>query len=98
MASVRAKSKLITVFNHDNKEEGKIMAGKIEQARGRLKVALGSLTGNKDLESEGKLDRQAGQAKEKIGRMKNKVDAAAAMAEHKAVQATDNARDAARRK
>jgi uncharacterized protein YjbJ (UPF0337 family) len=74
------------------------MAGKIEKAKGRLKVALGSLTGNKDLESEGKLDRQAGQAKEKIGRVKSKVDATAAKAEHKAMQATDSARDAARRK
>jgi uncharacterized protein YjbJ (UPF0337 family) len=74
------------------------MAGKIEKAKGRLKVALGSLTGNKDLESEGKMDRRAGQAKEKIGRVKSKVDATADMAEHKAVQATDSARDAARRK
>jgi uncharacterized protein YjbJ (UPF0337 family) len=74
------------------------MAGKIEKARGRLKVALGSLTGNKDLESEGKMDRRAGQAKETIGRAKSKVDSAADMAEQKAVQATDSARDAARRK
>jgi uncharacterized protein YjbJ (UPF0337 family) len=74
------------------------MAGKIEKAKGRLKVALGSLTGNKDLESEGKMDRRAGQAKEKIGRAKSKVDSATDMAEHKAVQATDSARDAARRK
>jgi uncharacterized protein YjbJ (UPF0337 family) len=74
------------------------MAGKLEKARGRLKVALGSLTGNKDLESEGRLDRRAGQVKETIGRVKSKVDATAAMAEHKAVQATDSARDAARRK
>jgi uncharacterized protein YjbJ (UPF0337 family) len=74
------------------------MAGKIEKAKGRLKVALGSLTGNKDLESEGRLDRQAGQAKEKIGRVKSKVDTAAEMAERKAVEVTDSARDAARRK
>jgi uncharacterized protein YjbJ (UPF0337 family) len=74
------------------------MAGKIEKAKGRLKVALGSLTGNKDLESEGKMDRRAGQAKEKIGRAKSKVESATDRAEHKAVQATDSARDAARRK
>jgi uncharacterized protein YjbJ (UPF0337 family) len=72
------------------------MAGKIEKAKGRFKVALGSLTGNKKLESEGKLDRRAGRAKEKIGRAKAKVDATAEMAEHKAIQATDAARDAAR--
>ena len=72
------------------------MAGKIETAKGRIKVALGSLTGNKELKSEGKLDRRAGRAKEKIGRVKAKVDATAEKAQRKAVQATDTARDAAR--
>ena len=42
------------------------MAGRFEEVKGRLKVALGSLTGNKEMESEGKLDRRAGRAKEKI--------------------------------
>lgn len=74
------------------------MAGKIEKTKGKVKVAIGSLTGNKQLESEGKLDRAAGQAKEKIGRVKSKVDAAAEKAERKAVRATDSARDAARHK
>jgi uncharacterized protein YjbJ (UPF0337 family) len=74
------------------------MAGKIEKTKGKVKVAIGSLTGNKELESEGKLDRRAGQAKEKIRRVKSKVDATAEMAERKAVRATDSARDAARRK
>jgi len=74
------------------------MAGKIEKAKGKIKVALGSLTGNKELESEGRLDRRAGQAKETISRVKSKVDATADNVERKAVKATDNARDAARRK
>jgi uncharacterized protein YjbJ (UPF0337 family) len=74
------------------------MAGRFEEIKGRLKVALGSLTGNKEMESEGKLDRRAGRTKEKIGRVKSKVDATADTAERKAVQATDSARDAARRK
>jgi uncharacterized protein YjbJ (UPF0337 family) len=74
------------------------MAGRIERTKGKLKVAVGSLTGNKELESEGKLDRRAGRVKGKIGRVKNKVDDTAEMAQRKAVQATDSARDAARRK
>jgi uncharacterized protein YjbJ (UPF0337 family) len=74
------------------------MARKIEKTKGKVKVAIGSLTGNKELETEGKLDRRAGQAKEKIRRVKSKVDATAEMAERKAVKATDSARDAARRK
>jgi uncharacterized protein YjbJ (UPF0337 family) len=72
------------------------MAGRLEKAKGKFKVALGSLTDNKKLESEGRLDRRAGRAKEKIRRVKNRVDAAADTAERKAVRATDNARDAAR--
>jgi uncharacterized protein YjbJ (UPF0337 family) len=74
------------------------MAGKFEKSKGKIKVALGSLTGNKGLESEGRLDRRAGQAKESIGRVKSKVNATADKAERKAVKATDNARDAARHK
>jgi uncharacterized protein YjbJ (UPF0337 family) len=74
------------------------MAGRIERSKGRLKVALGSLTGNKKLESEGKLDRRAGHAKGKIRRVKSKIDAATETAERTAVQATDAARDAARPK
>jgi uncharacterized protein YjbJ (UPF0337 family) len=74
------------------------MAGKIEKTKGKIKVAFGSLTGNKALESEGKLDRRAGRAKEKIGRVKNTVDATTEKAERKAIQATDSVRDAARRK
>ena len=35
------------------------MAGKLEQAKGQTKEAVGSLTGNKDLESQGKADRRA---------------------------------------
>ncbi|MGC2486271.1 MAG: CsbD family protein [Acidimicrobiales bacterium] len=72
------------------------MAGKIEKTKGKIKVALGSLTGKKNLEAEGRLDRRAGQAKEKIGRAKDKVDAAAQSAQDMANKATDNARDAAR--
>ena len=74
------------------------MAGKIEKSKGKVKVAVGSLTGNKELESKGKIDRRAGEAKEKIGRVKSKVDGTAEKAERKAVKAIDKARDAARRK
>jgi uncharacterized protein YjbJ (UPF0337 family) len=74
------------------------MAGKIEKTMGKLKVALGSLTGNKKLESEGRLDRRAGQAKERIGHVKNRIDATADKVERGAVNATDGARDAARHK
>jgi uncharacterized protein YjbJ (UPF0337 family) len=74
------------------------MAGEIEKTIGKVKVAIGSLTGNKKLESEGRLDRRAGQTKEKIGHVKNRVDAATDKVERNAVNATDSARDAARHK
>jgi uncharacterized protein YjbJ (UPF0337 family) len=74
------------------------MTGKFETIKGKVKVAIGSLTGNKEMESEGRLDRRAGRAKERITRVKSKVDAASARAERKAVKATDSARDAARHK
>ncbi len=35
------------------------MAGKTDQVKGKVKEAVGSLTGDKDLESEGKADRRA---------------------------------------
>ena len=50
------------------------MAGKTDQAKGRAKEAVGSLTGDKDLKSEGKADRRAGEAKEKVGHAKEKVE------------------------
>ena len=74
------------------------MAGKTEKSKGKVKEAVGSLTGNKKLESEGKIDRRAGEAKEKVGRVKSKVEGAAEKAERKATKAVDKAKDAARRK
>lgn len=74
------------------------MAGKIDKTKGKVKVAVGSLTGNKKLESEGRLDRRAGEAKEKISHVKTKVRSATEKAERKAMKATDDARNAARHK
>ena len=53
------------------------MSGKSDQVKGRAKEAAGTLTGNKDLESEGKTDRRTGEAKEKVDHAKDKVDEAA---------------------
>jgi uncharacterized protein YjbJ (UPF0337 family) len=53
-------------FVPPNHEEN-IMGEKTDQAKGRVKQATGSLTGDKDLEREGRADRAAGGAKEKVG-------------------------------
>ncbi len=49
------------------------MAGKTDQVKGKAKEAVGDLTGDKDLKSEGKADRQAGEVKEKIDEAIDKV-------------------------
>ena len=73
------------------------MAGKSDQVKGQAKEAVGSLVGNKDLESEGKRDRQAGETKEKVGDAKDKVEEILEKVEHKAGKVIDDAKDAAHR-
>ena len=50
------------------------MSDKTDQAKGRVKEAVGSLTDDDDLKREGKADRTAGEAKEKLGDVKDKVE------------------------
>jgi len=50
------------------------MAGKTDQMKGKAKEVVGDLTGNKDLKSEGKADRQAGEVKEKVGKVEEEVE------------------------
>ena len=50
------------------------MSDKTDQAKGRVKEAVGSLTDDDDLKREGKTDRLAGETKEKVGRAKDKVE------------------------
>jgi uncharacterized protein YjbJ (UPF0337 family) len=49
------------------------MTGKTEQMKGKAKEAVGDLTGNEELKSEGKADRQGGELKEKVGEAIDKV-------------------------
>ena len=73
------------------------MAGKSEQVKGQAKEAVGHLTGNKDLQTEGKTDRQAGEAKEKVGHAKDKVEEVAEKAEHKVGKVINRAKDSTHR-
>ena len=50
------------------------MSEKTDQLKGKGKEAIGRLTGNKDLESEGKADRRGGETKEKLSDAKGKVE------------------------
>ena len=63
------------------------MGAKSDQVKGKVKEAAGVLSGDKDLESEGKADRRTGEVKEKIDDAKDKLE-----------ELTDKASDALRRK
>jgi uncharacterized protein YjbJ (UPF0337 family) len=63
------------------------MSAKSDQIKGHAKETAGVLTGDKDLESEGKTDRRTGEAEEKIDHAKEKVE-----------EAIDKTKDAMHRK
>ena len=52
------------------------MAGEMDEAKGRMKEAAGDLTDDERLKREGKVDRAAGTAKDKIDELKDKVGGA----------------------
>jgi uncharacterized protein YjbJ (UPF0337 family) len=52
------------------------MAGEMDEAKGRMKEAAGDLTDDERLKREGKVDRAAGTAKDKIDDLKDKVGGA----------------------
>ncbi len=53
------------------------MAGKMDQAKGRVKEAAGALTNDKKMKREGKVDQAAGKVKEGAGKIIDKVKGAA---------------------
>jgi len=69
------------------------MSGKTDQVKGRAKEAAGVLTGNEDLESEGKADRRTGEAKENVDQAKDKVDEVIDHVKDKLDQTADKAKD-----
>lgn len=53
-----------------NKDE---LKGKAENLKGRVKEAMGALTGDKEKEGEGLIDRVKGAVREKMGKAKDEV-------------------------
>jgi uncharacterized protein YjbJ (UPF0337 family) len=47
--------------------------GKVDEGKGRIKEATGSLTGDDSLKNEGKVDRASGSIKDKVGDAGDKV-------------------------
>jgi uncharacterized protein YjbJ (UPF0337 family) len=50
--------------------------GRVDQAKGQLKQAVGGLTGNDKLKDAGKVDETVGRAETAVGRAQQKVGAA----------------------
>ncbi len=50
------------------------MAGEMDDAKGRVKEAAGSLTDDEDLKAEGKVDRASGKVKDLVDNVKDKVE------------------------
>ena len=50
--------------------------GKLDQAKGQVKQAVGNLTGNDKLKTEGKVDEAVGKAKTAVGGAQKTVGAA----------------------
>jgi uncharacterized protein YjbJ (UPF0337 family) len=63
-----------------------------EQAKGRVKDAWGSLTGDSRTEAEGKVDQAKGRAREGLADAKDKIDATFERAKGKVDQAEGKAR------
>jgi uncharacterized protein YjbJ (UPF0337 family) len=47
--------------------------GKVDEGKGRVKEAAGSLTDDQSLKNEGKVDRASGSIKDKVGDAADKV-------------------------
>ncbi len=49
------------------------MAGEADEAKGRVKEAVGDLTGDDDLKREGKADKAGGKVKDAVDSIKDKL-------------------------
>jgi uncharacterized protein YjbJ (UPF0337 family) len=64
-----------------------------DQAKGKVKQAVGDLTDNKDLKKEGKLDEKAGEAKEMLESVKDKAEDLVDTMKDKADDLIDSVKD-----
>jgi uncharacterized protein YjbJ (UPF0337 family) len=50
------------------------LSGSADEAKGRIKEAVGELADDDDLKREGKLDKATGKVKEKVDEVKDKIN------------------------
>lgn len=74
------------------------MGAKTKQMKGRIKQAAGSLVGNKRLEREGKVDRQSGEATQRLNQAAGKAEEVIDKAAAAVKEAIGTGRNARRRK
>lgn len=74
------------------------MSGKIDKSKGTIKEVVGKVTKNKDLETEGHVERKVGEAKEKVSRVTGKIEKAAHKVEKRAEDVLDKAKVGSRKK
>jgi uncharacterized protein YjbJ (UPF0337 family) len=70
------------------------MSAKSDQVKGHVKEAAGVLSGDKNLESEGKTDRRTGEAEEKIDHAKHSVEEVIELTKDKVEEVADKTKDA----
>ena len=70
------------------------MGDKSDQVKGRVEEAVGALTDDNDLKREGRKDRIAGEAKEKLEHAKDKIEDVIDAAKDKLSHAKDKVEDA----
>jgi uncharacterized protein YjbJ (UPF0337 family) len=74
------------------------MSGQSDQVKGHLKETAGIVTGDKDLQAEGKADQRTGETKEKIDHAKDKVEEVVDKTKDKIEEVVDKTKDAVQRK
>jgi len=74
------------------------MGAESDQLKGKGKQVAGIVTGDADLESEGKADRRAGEAKAKVEDAKDKIGNVVEKAKDKLEDVIDKGKDALHRK
>ena len=71
------------------------MGAKSDQVKGQAKEAIGSVIGDKDLESQGKADRAAGEVKEQVENVTDKAGEVVGKAKDAVEDVVDKAKDVA---
>jgi uncharacterized protein YjbJ (UPF0337 family) len=69
------------------------MGATSDKVQGQAKEVAGVVTGNEDLEAEGKSDRQTGEAEEKVDDVKDRVTDFVDSVKDKAEDVADKAKD-----